>query len=294
MGLPRVPVADATTAVPSDFGILSPAATVVSEAGTHWAAGFSYESLDCGTSVHLSSICSAASGTDPIVGDPDTRWRDYLPFSIEVSFACTTWGTLDYEAIAQARLEAAQQKAIEHEFWTGELAKLEQAQWDLDGVAETFPNRFLASTDSVDVTPTPGTAVKPRYGLALLEKALGDCGTGVRGTIHATRDVASALNLPASNAVLKTPLGNTVIAGSGYTGSGPDGTIPSGQAAWMYATGPVTVRLGDITAIPGSNRAQGTNIAINEVKVYADRPAAATIDGCCMFGVLVDLSLDYS
>lgn len=298
MALPRVLVDDVTHAVPADFGILSPAATVVYDSTTHWAAGFGYETLDCNTTVRLSSLCSAASGVIAVEpGDPDLRWRDTLPFNIETEFTASTMGTrnLDFEARAQQRMEACQQKAVEFEFWTGALARQEQDQWTADGNTDTVPTRFLASDSAVDLTPTAGTAVKVKHGLALLEQALGDCGCGVRGTIHTTRGTASALGLSASDAVLRTTLGNVVIAGSGYTGSGPDGTQPTGTAAWMYATGPVTVRLGAITATPGRpNRSQSVDISRNEVQVFAERPAAVTWDTCCHYAVLVDLSLDYS
>lgn len=289
MALPRVPVTDVTVAVPAPFGILSPAATVIEDSSPHWTAGFEYESLDCGTTVRISSICTAATGVTQIAGDPDDRWRSYHPFVIETSFECTTFGGLDYEEYARKRLEACQQKSIEREFWTGELAKQEDAA----NGADAWPNRYLASTNATDVTPTAGTPVKPKYGLALLEQALADCGCGVLGTIHTTRGTASALGLAGADATLMTTLGNRVIAGSGYTGTGPNGSAPAGTAAWMYATGPLTVRLGSVNATPDT-RAQSVNTSNNSVKVYADRAAAVTWDTCCHFAVLVDLALDYS
>lgn len=293
MAFPQSTTVDVTTAEPALYGILSPAATVIYDDSAHWQSGYTYETLDCGTEVRLSTPCSATGESVLAVEAEDGQplWRSYIPFNIETAFQCSSLGgrLLDYEAKAYSRMEACQQKAIEREFWTGALAKAEDAA----NGADPFPNRYLASTDVQDRTPGGGAAVKPKHGLALLEQALGDCGCGVRGTIHVTRGVASSLGLSGSDGSLETPLGNKVIAGSGYTGSGPDGTAPTGTVQWMYATGPVTVRLGPILSRSGS-RAETLDTRTNTVLVHADRSAGVTWDSCCHYGVKVDLALDYS
>lgn len=290
MAFPRSTVVDVTKASPSSFGILSPAATVVEDSSTHWTSGFEYETLDCGTSAQISTICTGTTPVESIAPDPDAEpWESYLPFAVEVDFSCTTLGMngSDYERRALDRLQACQQKVIEREFWTGELARKEQLS------DENFPNRFLASTGATDLTPSAGVAIKPKFGLALLEDALGSCGCGVTGTVHMTRGTASSLGIAASDAVLKTPLGNSVIAGAGYDGSGPDNVLPSGTTRWMYATGPLTVRL-SAPEVRATESRQFVDSSVNKATLHADRVAAVTWDTCCHYGVLVDLSLDYS
>ena len=287
-------VSDLTASEPADYGVLSPAATVEYDNSSDWSRGIDFETLNCGANIRLSAICSAASGVDVVEAADAPLYRSYMPFSIETEFECSTFGFAhrDYEAVAAGFMEQAQQKAIEYELWTGALSKQQDADWDSNARGRDFPNRWLASDEAVDVTPSGG-AVKPKYGLALLEKALGDCGAGIKGTIHMTRDIASVLGLKDKNGVLRTALGNTVIAGTGYAGTGPNGQPPTGTETWMYATGPVSVRLGPIVATPDQRR-QSVNTSNNTVSVYAARSAAVSWDSCCLYAVRVDLALDYS
>lgn len=286
-----------TPTEPAAFGILSPAAPVVIDDSKYWSDRIDFETT-CGVHIRLSAINSAATGVDVINQGNQPNFRTYYPFDIEADFEASAvlanyW---DYESIAKNYLELGQQKAVERELWSGALAQQQAAVWVTgDHQGEAFPNKWLASTDATDVTPIPGTPVKTKHALALLEKALGDCGLGVKGVIHATCDVASTLglNLKVKDDALITTLGNSVVAGVGYTGSSPAGTLPVGTAVWMYATGPVTVRLGPITATP-DDRSQSVDTRVNTVHVYSSRPAAVTWDSCCHFAVLVDLALDYA
>lgn len=288
-------VSDQSVAKPSAFGLLSSAASVVTDTSANWRSGIDFETVNCKAHVRLSAICSTADSVDVVTPEDGPMFRRYMPFEIETDFPCSTFGFkhVQYESIAAEFLKLAEQKAIEHELWTGELSKAQEAVWNAgQHGGDEFPNRWLAHPDATDVTPTPGTPVKVKYALALLEDALGDCGVGIEGTIHMTRGVASAMNLKARDGKLVTSLGNTVIAGAGYDGSGPNGTAPTGTQVWMYATGPVSVRLGEVTATPG-DRTQAIDTANNSVRVYASKPAAVSWDSCCHYAVLVDLALDY-
>lgn len=292
-------VEDLSVEEPADYGVLSPAATVVNDSSHDWTRRFDFPAFNCAANVRLSSLCTSATGVNVVEAEADAPlYRAYIPFTIETSFSCSTFAfrELEYLKMAEDFLEQTQQKAIEHELWTGALSQQEKDDWETAHSGETFPNRWLSSTDAVDVTPS-GTAVKAKYGLALLEKALADCGAGIKGTIHMTRDIASVLNLKDRNGALRTSLGNLVIAGTGYTGTGPTGAAPSGTQTWLYATGPVSVRLGPVAAVPDKNTrltGQSVNTSNNNVTVYASRPAAVTWDSCCLYAVKVDLALDYA
>lgn len=268
--------------LPAPFGLLSLRDPDVTD-DERWLSGFTYESRTCTADVRLLDICGGFAPVPVIAPSDAPRNRVFQPFAIEATDKCSTFGfgAHDVEQRAIDALEACTQKALEHEFWTGSLATT-------NGYAE---NRYLASTDTQDVTPGAGP-VKLRYGLAVLERALADCGCGTRGTIHATRDVASALPVKVVDDHLETQLGNFVVAGSGYTGAGPDGTDPS-SGTWMYATGPVSVLLGKSEAV-GAKLVQQVDSSNNTWEARAQRPAAVTWDGCCAFAVHVDLALDYA
>ncbi len=197
---------------------------------------------------------------------------------------------INWEQRALDALEMCQDKAIELEFWEGRLARAANA--DDPG---SNPNKFLANGDAVDLTPTAGTPVRPRYGLALLEGSLASSGCGSRGFIHVSPAVGSVLPIKDANddGILTTTLGNYVVTGTGYTGTGTNGAQPSGSAQWIYATGPVFVRL-DEPHVNGDYPQQMINTRDNSIAVRAERAAAVTWDGCAHFKVLVDLSLDYA
>lgn len=277
--------------VPSLFGILSPATTVVEDNSDAWVAGFSYEIGDARVLVeNRPGYLGPAQGKVTVASANDTKpVMFYLPFMIETTFTASTFA-LTPEAVeeeAKEALELVTQKAVEREFWTGDTAKL--LTGDNAGL-----NRYLASSDAIDVTPTSGTGIRVKHGQALLEEALGTGGLGSAGTLHAPRSVADLLRVSEKDSdTLVTRLGNTVVAGSGYTHSGPTGADASGPLRWMYATGPVTVRLGEIGYTP-EKAAQAVDSRRNTTVYRASRPAAVTWSTSDFYAVLVDLSLDYA
>lgn len=267
----------------SPYGLLSVRGPDAPE-NDRWLNGFTYEARSCTARVNLLDVCNGNPPVNVIAPPPGLeRNRDYVPFVIEAVDTCSTFGfkQRDAEQRAIEALEACTQKALEAEFWNGNLATT-------NGYTS---NRFLASADSTDVTPGGGP-IKIRYGLALLEQALADCGCGTRGTIHVTTAVGSALAVKKVDDHLETQLGNFVIVGAGYDGSGPDGAVPA-TGTWMYATGPVSVLLGESEAV-GANIAEQVDRSDNTWEARAQRGAAVTWDGCCAFAVHVDLALDYS
>lgn len=260
------------------LGLVDPISMVTDR----WVGGFIKESLGCTATVQLLDVCG---GADPVVvinpsGNAD---QDYTPFGVEAFDECTTFGhtVRDSETRALDALAACTSKAIETEFWTGNLARA-------NGYDD---NRYLASPSAQLVTPGD-SPIKIKHGLAILERALGDAGCGTRGTIHVTRDVASVLGAKDVDGHLETPLGNYVVAGTGYTGQGPDGSHPA-TGTWMYATGPVSVMLG-APEVPETEEFQNVDTNVNMYRSRAQLPAAVIWDGCAHFAVWVDLVLDYS
>jgi hypothetical protein len=91
-----------------------------------------------------------------------------------------------------------------------------------------------------------GVATSPRVSFQLLEEAIG--ATGRQGMIHATPAVIGgvpSLSFPEGGMV--TNNGTRVVSGDGYQGvDTPFLAAPAANQDWIFATGPVEVRLGPL------------------------------------------------
>lgn len=277
------------TALPevSPFGILSSATTVFKDSSVHWIGGATYETPDANVSVENISILGVATqqSVSVVTSPGKDNFRFYYPFSVETTLKSSTMGNdpKDIEKSAKSALDVVTPKALERELWEGGIAKT---------LTATNSNRYLAHATAVDMTPTPGTGVKVHYGLGLLEEAIGNATIGSVGVIHAPPSVVSALGIEGDKKGLATNLGTGVVAGSGYTRMGPSGALATGSLRWIYATGPVSVRLGAINITPEKLN-QAVDISQNNITYFVDRPAAVTWSTSNLYAVLVDLALDY-
>lgn len=272
------------------FGILSSAVTVHKDSNEHWIGGLTYETPDANVSARNISILGTTSqqAVTAVNSPKQDNFRFYYPFAVEATIKTSTMGNDPEKVLASAReaLDIVASKAIEKEFWDGDIAQ----QLTADN-----SNRYLAQSDAVDVTPTPGTGVKVRQGLGLLVEALGQGSIGSKGVLHAPPSVIEALSpvLIEKDGGLFTKTGHGVVNGVGYSRRGPSGALATGSLAWMYATGPVTVHLGPITVTPEKLN-QATDISQNNIQYFVDRPASVTWSTSNLYAVLVDLALDYS
>lgn len=154
------------------------------------------------------------------------------------------------------------------------------------GIERMFA-RYLANHDlGVDVTPTPGTAVSPVDGLAILEKYAGANYGGVP-VLHSPRDVTALLS--AQNVLLRqgtrleTIQGSIVASGGGYnriTGPTNPDTQPAAGKTWLYVSGQVVIRRGEQISV---GAVQPT---LNEVTALAERPVVVSTE-CIVAAVLV-------
>lgn len=268
---------------PSDFGLVN--SRTLAGGSERWQSGFTQESVACEADVTLIDVCNNELEEDLWDRVDDLTNGEFLPYGVKATVRCSVMGGLrsDWDARVLAALERCHYKAVELEFWEGRLAQA--ANVDDPG---SNPNRYLANGDAVDVNAAG--AVKARYGLALLEGKIASIGCGGKGWIHMPRSIASVLPLKADDdGILRTMLGNYVVAGDGYTGAGTGATTTT---KWMYATGPVSVHMDapEVVGLP----AQNINVSTNSIEVSAERLAAATWDGCIHIGVRVDLTLDYA
>jgi hypothetical protein len=210
--------------------------------GTHWQNGVTWiERCPAGDTTY--DECLSVTGTGAPPAPPaktpnvtqDTRGS--LPFTVIAEFQCTPVGLGDAQDIARDALTRVEQQQVETAFWTGAAA----------GQPVVFPHLAADSeTTDGDVVLQPAatpvvTGADAAHALGLLEQELADCYKG-QGLIHVPRTALPTLaawNLarPDESGRLITPSGNLIVAGGGYTGSGPDGTPPADGTTWIYATG---------------------------------------------------------
>jgi hypothetical protein len=86
--------------------------------------------------------------------------------------------------------------------------------------------------------------------------------------------------------LLYTALDTVVVADAGYPGTGATG----GSTGWMFATGPVAVRLADLDIIEGMM--ETLSRTTNRQEIWASRLFAATYDPCVAIGTDSGVSVD--
>lgn len=145
-----------------------------------------------------------------------------------------------------------------------------------------------------DITP-----LTPKQALLALTQALGNCGLGSRGIIHAPvylaedwaseRLVRLADQDDVSSPLITNVRGDYVAGGSGYSGVGPAAHPlhdPADGHAWAYASGPIGILLSD-------PREQETTLIDNRNnlhKIIVERTVAIAADTSCLFAVYVDVA----
>jgi hypothetical protein len=265
------------------------------ETDGRWVEGFAFQ-----PGLNVDPDLLPACGSTDIAGDkPPQGLVETVPWWVQAADRCTVLGYRGRDWIGRATdaLRAATPKGVEFEFWTGELA-----------TANGWPNLFLANGAATDVTPVGGP-VTIEEAIGLLEQALADCGAGGRGMIHCAPVATPSLAITHREGPLLLTVRDTIVVpGVGYPGTDPSGAAPAAGTSWLYATGMVDVRLGDIVVF-GRNGEVSTqptgdgtwgppsgfdenrfapalmNRDTNELIVPAARPAAAVWDGVCHFAV---------
>lgn len=224
--------------------------------------------------------------------DPTAPLVEWVPYTVYAGFTCSTWALTEQERIghAETRLATRGGGPIEAELWKGTTA-----------IAEDWPTPFLASPAAVKLTGPGETSPLP-YAKAALSDAIRSClGSHIPATIHVTPGLAELWKREhmidaerrmidgEERDVLVDILGNVIVAGAGYDGSSPTGTVdPTGQTVWAYATGPVVVRRGPVYLTP-FDTPEAVDRQTNDITWRAERSAVAYFDPCCLFGINVDL-----
>jgi hypothetical protein len=218
-----------------------------------------------------------------------------VPYMLEAIDEASTFGfeARDWEGRAKRHLENGKYQAVEREFWAGSLAQ-----------AKSYPNRYLADANCVDLTPTTVPSVE--RGFQILAEALatgksGSPGMGGQGMIHCqSASVPTLFWAVRSGNTLQDINGNIIVRGDGYPGTGPLGnsnfTPPAGQT-WIYASDLVMAREQQNADVFADTMAEMTDIGIdvvtptnaNTVYYRARKLAVAYFDGFRQFACRVDL-----
>jgi hypothetical protein len=150
-------------------------------------------------------------------------------------------------------------------------------------VAGLGPNPALGD-GNVDVL-AGGSAKSPIVALSYLENAIG--ATGRKGFIHATPATITQLNTDTflDPEQLITTNGNQVVSGDGYIGATANGLTAGPGQDWMFASGPVEVRISPLAI---TDLRESLDRSDNVITFRAERWVLATWDTSLQAAVLVD------
>lgn len=243
--------------------------------GDDWMAGFAWVSESC---PQWQGFNPCTELTDP-PPEGDHRINYNVPVAYRVGTECTTLsGQLDAER-ARRQAERIASFVTARELWTGDLSKLDP--YDLPNGGGT--DQVNPHLEQVDIGNQLTTTTDIMAALAELEAAAGEAVAGGPVLIHASTRLIGQVgqNIERVGNELRTKTGAIVVPDAGYPGSGPDGT----GDGWMYATGPVLVRLGPIAADTAPTTT--TDRSTNRRRVIAERMFAVTFDPCSLFAIQV-------
>lgn len=254
-------------------GLLVSAIRPRGESEQDWVNGFAWRTERC-PSWQTYEPCDTLNSAPPEDGNGIEYHR---PVAYRVRDECTTLsGTLDTSRV-ERMADAVASHVIAEELWEGALTQANT--YDTRGETGRT-NNYLAR----DTATVVGTGPYPIHeALALLEEAARRDAGGQQVVIHMPIRLMPDSGLVRNGNLLYTQTGALVIADSGYTGTGPEGEAVTDEAAWMYATGPVQVRM---TSVDISTEPRETvNMATNRRTVWGNRVFAATFDPCTHYAI---------
>ncbi|MCP4897297.1 MAG: hypothetical protein GY906_10035 [bacterium] len=266
----------------------SGAAPLPPEALDRLAGGVAYDPL-------IPYLDAQESSFDPCE-ETETEWRDgededniveWNAWGIYDSQRCSTLSGQDgriaaQEARVRALLAARSSYLGELSFWTGDVSGSSFGSMGWENVALTDAGNVT------DLTPVDGEA-GPVEAFGLINEYLAGTLQGVTGVIHVPAQLLPFLQfyglVQREGFRLGTALSDhLVIAGSGYTGSGPGDVPQPNNRAWIYATSMVRTGMTDIEVRSSYNRAR------NKAEAIAFRSVLAEWDLSAHAGVRVCLT----
>lgn len=256
-------------------GLLVSAIRPRGESDQDWANGFAWRTERC-PSWQGYEPCDTLETAPPADGNGIEYHR---PVAYRVRDECTTLsGAFDTSRV-ERMADAVASHVIAEELWEGTLTQANT--YDTRGETGRT-NNYLARSTATTVGTGPYPVLEA---LGLLEEAARRDAGGQQVAIHMPiRLVPEAEGALVRNGnLIYTKTGSLVIADSGYTGTGPAGQAVTDEAAWMYATGPVTVRMSTVDI--GTDPQSTVDRATNRRTVWAHRLFAATFDPCTHYAI---------
>ncbi|MBP2703519.1 hypothetical protein JOL79_06865 [Microbispora sp. RL4-1S] len=270
------------TVEPYGYGLFSVAQFPV-ETDRHWRCGVEWEPYACDPARTIADDCHLP----PVekVLDDGVPLVSASAFTVYGSYLCRTVGRTEQQILDRVRqaVRLGEQRAVEHAFWTGELGNTPRL---------ADPGAVILNPGGV-IPADAGDALSPVAGLAALESYLRESYGGT-GVIHAPAGAVPVLAQAQQfcgtcTAPLRTWLGTPVAAGGGYVvNTGPDGNPAPAGTAWLYGTGPVAIRRGEVFINPDSI-GQALNRTTNEVAILAEREYVVGFD-CLLAAVLISIN----
>lgn len=256
----------------------------------------------------------------PSTDDPQNKAEQQTFVDATTFYSVVLTYSLECQVSSAAQLEA-NRKAAREALIAGTGQAVEAIFWgsNADGpLAEIYPpigsNFSLTGSTPLVTGYTDGScagilnhnpigsdiiAYTPKQALLALTQALGNCGLGARGFIHApvylAEDWAEQGLIKPSDPTDRTSKlttnvrGDYIVGGSGYTGEGPDGHVlatPADGFAWAYASGPVGVLLSE----PEDRETMLVDHQTNLHRVIVERTVAIAANASCLFAIYVDVA----
>lgn len=252
--------------------------------------GVEWESIGCRDAETWADTCNQ----DPPVRDAAKTPLTAVTTTSASAFTVLTMSrcslvTYD-EATARAReranFELAQWRSIEHTYWTGNRRNSPSLSTPEDAPVGAAPCTVLNSAQE----PSTNQSVSLTAGVAALEDFAGRTYGGIP-TLHAPRGIAAFASrdnqlVRATNGQLVTHLGSRWALGTGYgqANTSPSGLVAEPGTAWIYATGQVTIRLGQVDETKIVMRPE-----TNQVEFLTERQVVVQHD-CVCAAVLVNIT----
>lgn len=288
---------------PRQYGLISTIGTRVSD-DPHWRGGVWWRQT-CGTGARVAFYCITATGATASgftkTHNIDTKYFSAHPIVAYVEIECAPVG---YDPAVARRdaldaLARVEEYQLEQGLWTGTapngitgriMPNLTESTEVLDPIMSgTVDHNEVTLQLAVNSLSPSGQPLDIAEGLGRLEDEMGDCVLG-QGVIHMTQNTADIAQseglLIERNGRKYTALGNLVVIGAGYPGTGPNGLVVA-DVHWMYATGPMFIYRGNEELL-GSDVRDYFDRATNTIKVIVERTFVVGF-GCCLLGVPISL-----
>lgn len=244
---------------------------------SHWQGGVSiWQHQD--VLPELWEGCSEGTFRTKDEGEPGYT-EDFVSFILYVAIRCTAAGIGSYASFTtrvRRIMEATEAFGVER--------ALAQGVVGLD-------NPYMGDSNLVNL----GGPVSAGVGISYLEEALSEWGRG--GLIHLTPAVTTALTaLPLDEEGPSSPMytaaGTPIAIGAGYNDTDPAALATPGTTQdWIFATGPVEVRLNDEVDVVPEDIASALDRSDNDLVVRAEKVAVVSWDTSLQAAVLVDWTM---